>query len=84
MIANCFRPLTGINFNLFGLGLKQFYQSFPSPHGDKLQLKEYRSSDYVVMFPSPHGDKFQQKELIEKLFASRFRPLTGINFNRDG
>ena len=33
-------------------------------------------------FPSPHGDKFQRTCNSGKISDVRFRPLTGINFNR--
>ena len=35
-----------------------------------------------MMFPSPHGDKFQLDICCIQAVHKRFRPLTGINFNR--
>ena len=55
---------------------------FQSPHGDKFQ-RFLGKRLYVLTdkFPSPHGDKFQVHGLLLLLTPSRFRPLTGINFN---
>ena len=78
----CFRPLTGINFNS---QLARYCRkvAFPSPHGDKFQLSRSNSIGVVVgAFPSPHGDKFQRTTFnIRREPCRSFRPLTGINFN---
>ena len=37
--------------------------------------------DKYIMFPSPHGDKFQPITAFFTSSSTRFRPLTGINFN---
>ena len=57
-------------------------EEFPSPHGDKFQRLYGWNFDVYAMFPSPHGDKFQRLYMVdEDKIPSRFRPLTGINFN---
>ena len=54
---------------------------FPSPHGDKFQLLQ-SVVGAILPFPSPHGDKFQREQGLYLIRPARFRPLTGINFNR--
>ena len=63
--------------------VQALYNRFPSPLGDKFQPEWISVKDRLPEFPSPLGDKFQpiHGESLSTA-VSRFRPLTGINFNQ--
>ena len=79
----CFRPLTGINFNLSLIrqtleGADRF-RPLTGINFNGLGLKQFYQSD--KQFPSPHGNKFQLQMDYDGDHVNGFRPLMGINFN---
>ena len=51
--------------------------SFPSPHGDKFQLRDVYCEIVECTFPSPHGDKFQRSSVETLLIYAVSVPSRG-------
>ena len=76
----CFRPLTGINFNIAAIS-SALATAFPSPHGDKFQPVVLRNSRLFRRFRPLTGINFNHVSGDALFVKDGFRPLTGINFN---
>ena len=58
------------------------FAPFPSPHGDKFQLRVVLKVTMMEQFPSPHGDKFQQGSDLEALTVKAFPSPHGDKFQQ--
>ena len=54
---------------------------FPSPYGDKFQLKEMKIEVIEIGFRPLTGINFNFMSKVWLAVEKGFRPLTGINFN---
>ena len=84
-MMRCFRPLTGINFNIACLTLKRrFSLRFRPLTGINFNKETGEVEAGHRMFPSPHGDKFQRAQYRAIMrYIRKFPSPHGDKFQRE-
>ena len=75
-----FRPLAGINYNIFPAIRTQRVTGFRPLAGINCNLMKKRARSMFGVFPSPCGDKLQLQTPSIRQRALSFRPLTEYSF----